>query len=179
MMVLRVESLILTVRGAKVLLDSDLAKIYGVSTARLNEQVRRNIDRFPGDFAFQLTREEFKNLISQIATSSSGHGGRRKLPHVFTEHGAIMAANVLRSKQAVQMSVFVVRAFVRLRAIAAAHQELAAKLKELEQKVGEHDNDIQAIIKALRHLMQPPEKPKRQIGFRVEEPKVLYKPRKR
>lgn len=188
MIVPRVESLILTVRRGKVIFDSHLAKIYGVSTARLNQQVRRNLDRFPQDFVFQLTKDEFDGLMLQNATSKIGRGGRRTLPFVFTEHGAIMAANVLKSKQAVRMSVFVVRAFVRLREVAVAHHELAAKLKELEQKVGRHDADIQAIIKALRQLMQPPEKPKRQIaclpnrqgrqGFRVEEPKVLYKGQK-
>lgn len=173
----KIESLILTLRGIKVILDSDLAKIYGVTTSRLNEQVKRNRDRFPEDFMFQLAKEEF-NLISQKAISSSGHGGRRKLPLVFTEHGAIMAANILKTKRAAQMSIFVVRAFVRLREIATTHYELAEKLKELEQKVGKHDKAIQSIMEAIRQLMQPPEKPKQKIGFRVEERRRRYKTKK-
>lgn len=134
----KIESLILTIRGTKVMLDSDLAAIYGITTSRLNEQVKRNSDPFPADFMFQLTKEEF-SLISQNATSSSRHGGRRKLPYVFTEHGAIMAApkskslGMLKTKRAVQMSIFVVRAFVRLHDAAIMYGELAEKLKELER----------------------------------------------
>lgn len=173
----RIEPLILTVRNQKVILDNDLARIYGVATSRLNEQVRRNIERFPEDFAFQLTMNEY-NLISQNATSSVSHGGRRKPPTVFTEHGAIMAANVLKTKRAVQMSVFVVRAFVRIREVMITHRDLADKLSELERKVGEHDVHIQAIINAIRELMTPPDPPKkRPIGFGVEEPKVKYRTR--
>jgi len=122
----KIAPLIYEIRGERVILDSDLAQIYGVSTTRLNEQVKRNADRFPADFAFRLTRTEMANLMSQIAISSSKHGGRRKLPFVFTEHGAIMAANVLNSKEAVQMSVFVLRAFVKLRETLATHLELGA-----------------------------------------------------
>src|SRR5713226_4081752 len=122
----RIERAIYVIRGEKVMLDSDLEALYGVSTARLNQQVNRNIERFPEDFMFQLTNEEFKK----------GRGGRRKLPLVFTEHGAIMAANVLNSKRAVRMSVFVVRAFVKLRETALQYKELAAKISELERKVG-------------------------------------------
>jgi hypothetical protein len=168
-----IERQIIVCRGARVILDENLSAIYGVSTKRLNEQVRRNRDRFPEDFCFQLTGKELESIRSQIATASKRNV--RYPPLVFTEHGAIMAANVLKTKRAVEMSVFVVRAFVRLREVALAHQELAAKLNELEQKVGRHDADIQTIIKALRQLMQPPEPPKRPIGFRVEEPKVLYR----
>jgi len=171
----RIEPLILTVRGQKVILDNDLARVYGVTTSRLNEQVKRNIERFPEDFAFQLTTDEHK-LISQNATSSVSHGGRRKPPTVFTEHGAIMAANVLRTKRAVQMSVFVVRAFVRIREVMTERRDLAEKLAELERRVGQHDEHIQAIIKAIRELMTPPEPPpKRRIGFGVEEPKAKYR----
>jgi len=132
----RIERAIYVVRGQKVMLDSDLAALYGVSTARLNQQVNRNVERFPEDFMFQLTIEEFKVLMLQIATSKKGRGGRRKLPLVFTEHGAIMAANMLNSKRAVRMSVFVVRAFVKLRETALRYKELAAKITELERKVG-------------------------------------------
>ena len=165
----RIEGLILLVRGERVILDADLARLYGVSTGRLNEQVRRNAARFPEDFVFRLTAEEFADLKSQSATSSSGWGGRRKLPWAFTEHGAIMAANVLNSPRAVQVSVFVVRAFVRLRRMLAQHKELAAKLTELESKLERHDREIAAIIDAIRALMEPPpQPPSKPIGFQSE-----------
>ena len=179
----QIESRIRTVRGHKVILDSDLAEVYAVTTKALNQAVRRNLERFPEDFVFQLQKNEFDslalqnataNLRSQIVTSRFQHGGRRKLPYAFTEHGAIMAANVLKSKRAVQMSVFVVRAFVRLREVAITQRELAEKLKELELRVGNHDTDISAIIDAIRQLMTPPDPPKRRLGFEVKEPKVRY-----
>jgi phage regulator Rha-like protein len=129
----RVEKAILLIRGEKVVIDSDLATLYGVSTARLNQQVQRNIDRFPGDFMFRLTQAEFHSLMLQNATSKA-RGGRRKLPHAFTEHGALMAANVLSSKRAVEASVQVVRAFVKLRQMLTSNAELARKLNELEKK---------------------------------------------
>ena len=158
----RVEKAILLVRGEKVILDSDLAALYGVTTTRLNEQVKRNQDRFPGDFAFRLTKDEFTNLISQSATSNTRHGGRRKLPLVFTEHGAIMAANVLNSKSAVMASVQVVRAFVRLRQMLASSAELASKLSEIERK---YDAQFKVVFDAIRQLMTPPELQRKQIGF--------------
>jgi len=170
------------VRDEKVILDSDLARIYGVETRRLNEQVRRNRERFPEDFAFQLTREEFNTLISQNATSSSRHGGRRKLPFVFTEHGAIMAANVLQSERAVQMSVFVVRAFIKMRETLAANKVLAEKLTELEKKLTSrldvHEKAILHLLSEIKKLTAPipSQEPKRRpIGFRVEEPTVRYR----
>ena len=167
----RIESLIRFVRGLRVMLDSDLAKIYGVMTIRLNEQFRRNRDRFPEDFAFQLTQEEYENLRSQFAISSS-HGGRRYLPWVFTEHGAIMLASVLNSPIAVEASVRVVRAFVQMREQLAAHKELTKKLTELENRVSGHDEAIQNLFEAIRQLIQKPEpmlpedRPK--IGFMRE-----------
>jgi hypothetical protein len=161
----RIQRIVLVVRGQQVILDSDLAALYGVETRRLNEQVRRNPDRFPADFGFQLTREEFADLKSQIATSSHAWGGKRKLPFVFTEHGALMAAGVLNSARAVQMSLYVVRAFVRLREWATGHAELIAKLGELERRVGGHDQQLKAIVQAIRQLMTPAEPPKRRIGF--------------
>ena len=174
----RIDSLILTIRGHKVILDSDLASAFGTTSKRLNEQVRRNQVRFPEDFCFQLSDDEWKSLQvlrSQIATLKTGSGtGRKYLPYVFTEHGAIMAANVLHSLRAAQMSIFVVRAFVRLREAARTYRELASKIDELEQKLGKHDSDIHMIVNALRKLMEPPVKPKRQIGFRVEEPRASY-----
>lgn len=162
----QIEPLIHAIRGESVILDSDLAALYDVPTRILNQQVKRNRARFPGDFCFQLTREEFENLKCQFGTSSS-YGGRRHLPYVFTEHGAIMAANVLNSPRAVEVSVFVVRAFVKLRELALSHKELAKKLTELEKKVGTHDDAIREIIAAIRKLMTPPvePKPKRRIGF--------------
>jgi hypothetical protein len=127
-----VEDLIHTLRGQRVILDTDLAQVYGVLTWRLNEQVKRNQERFPADFMFQLTDEENKSLTSQFAMSKKGRGGRRTLPYAFTEHGAIMAANVLNSPRAVQMSVFVVRAFVKMREMLGDNRHLAEKLAELE-----------------------------------------------
>ena len=146
------------------MLDADLAELYGVETKRLNEQVSRNSERFPEDFMFQLTVEEFANLKSQFATSS--WGGRRKLPYVFTEHGAIMAASVLNSQRAIEISVHVVRAFVHLRELVSTHKELSQKLNQLERKVGAHDRAIAKLINAIRQLMAPSDpKKKRPIGF--------------
>jgi hypothetical protein len=159
--------LVKTIRGQKVILDADLARVYGVPTRRLNEQVRRNADRFPPDFVFQLTSEEFKILISQNATSSSGYGGRRKLPLAFTEHGAIMAANVLKSKRAIQMSIIVVTTFIELRRALLGDSELAAWLRELERKVSNHDKDIRILFSAIKSLIAPPERPRRKVGFEV------------
>jgi len=184
---------IVLLRGRKVILDSDLARLYGVTTKRLNEQVRRNLDRFPDDFAFQVTQEEIEslrlqnatsnedpNLRSQIATSSgsepenlrsqnatSRHGGRRYLPYAFTEHGAVMAASVLNSPRAVEISVYVVRAFIRLRELLSTHAELSQRLAELESKVDNHDQEIATLIDAIRQLMRTPDDPRR-IGFRAE-----------
>jgi hypothetical protein len=153
----------LIIRGNRVLLDSDLAALYEVETRRLNEQVRRNRSRFPPDFIFELTAPEFANLKSHFATSS--WGGRRKRPLAFTEHGAIMAATVLNSSRAVEMTIYVVRAFVQLRHLLATDKELAQKLAELERKLATHDQAITGIIKTIRELVNPPETRKRQIGF--------------
>lgn len=161
----KVDSTILFLRGQKVILDVDLAELYGVSVKRLNEQVKRNIRRFPSDFLFRLTRSEFSNLRSQFATSSSDHGGRRYLPHAFTEHGAIMAATVLNSKRAIEMSIFVVRAFVRMREASAANRQIEAKLGELERRLESHDGDIQELVEAIRELMAPEPVNPRRIGF--------------
>jgi hypothetical protein len=150
-----IQGRIIVLRGVRVVLDRDLAVLYGVPTKRLLEQVRRNAERFPEDFCFQLERQEVANLRSQFATSSGGHGGRRYAPHAFTEHGALMAANVLNSPQAVAMSVHVVRAFVRLRQLMVDHRALAAKLAELDARVGAHDEQLAAIIAAIRQLTAP------------------------
>lgn len=167
----RIENLILLLRGQKVIIDSDLAQIYGVTTRRLNEQVRRNMHRFPADFMFQLNAEEFKNLKSQFATSSSGWGGRRKLPYAFTEHGAIMAASVLNTDRAVAVSVYVVRAFIKLRQMLAPYKELMQKLRQIERRLQAHDEQIEA-LNAIRQLMLSIEEgPKEPIGFLAEAKK--------
>jgi hypothetical protein len=167
---------IVLLRGQKVIVDADLAALYGVPTKRFNEQVRRNLERFPADFMFQLTEKEFFALRSQIATSNekpAGRGGRRYLPFVFTEHGAIMAATILNSPRAIEVSVYVVRAFVGLREMLSGHKELTIRLNELEQriehKLESHDQAITGVLHALRELMKPAEKPKRSIGFITPE----------
>lgn len=160
-----IDNRILLIRGQKVLLDSDLATLYGVEVRAFNQAIRRNKERFPSDFIFRLTAKENRALKSQIVISKTGRGGRRSLPYAFTEHGSIMAAGVLNSPRAVEMSIFVVRAFVRLRETLAAHNKLAAKFAELEQRLETHDKTISQIIAAIRKLMMPPEKPRGRIGF--------------
>ncbi len=161
---------ILILRGQRVILDSDLAAIYGVSTKRLNEQVKRNAPRFPKDFMFQLSAEEAAALRSQIATLKTGRGHHPKYrPYAFTEHGAIQAANVLNSARAIAMGVYVVRAFVKLRELLASNTALARKLDELERKYRRHDEAITAILSAIRELMEPAANPKRRgIGFTAD-----------
>lgn len=160
---------ILLLRGQRVILDAELAALYAVTTKRLNEQVRRNRKRFPDDFIFQLTADEAAALRSQIATLKTGRGQHRKyLPYAFTEHGAIMAATILNSPRAVEMSVFVVRAFVHLRELLASNTALARKLDELERKYKHHDEAIAAILSAIRELMNPPAPKRRPIGFTAD-----------
>ena len=162
---------ILLIRNQKVLLDADLAELYGVTTKRFNEQVKRNLARFPADFMFQLTEDEYAALRSQFATLKTGRGQHRKyLPYAFTEHGAIMAATLLNSPRAIDVAVYVVRAFVELRELLSNNKELAAKLAELEsrieRKLDTHDRAIAGLIDAIRELMRPPEpNKKRPIGF--------------
>lgn len=159
---------ILVLRGHRVILDRELAAIYGVSTGRLNEAVKRNAERFPEDFMFRLSAAEHATLISQIATSKPGRGGRRKLPWAFTEHGAIQAANVLNSPRAIAMGVHVVRAFVRLRELLASNRELARRFAQLEARLDKHDESITAILCAIRELMNPPAPKRRSIGFTAD-----------
>ena len=161
----RIERSILLIRGEKVMLDADLAEIYGVPTKRLNEQVRRNPGRFPPDFMFQLTDAEAKTLRSQFATSNAGRGGRRYRPFAFTEHGALMLANVLNSERAAQTSVQVVRAFVRLRQLLATNAGLSRQFAALEKK---YDAQFKIVFDAIRQLMTPPEPKRREIGFHVK-----------
>lgn len=173
-------------RGARVLLDSDLAALYEVQTKRFNEAVRRNLIKFPADFMFQLTAKEWADLRSQSATLDAAPGGRgqhrKYLPYAFTEHGAIMAANLLSSPRAIEVSVYVVRAFVRMRELAATHGDLAQRLAELEEKTEalamNHDtfsrntrSQLKQVFDALRELMTPPDPPKRPIGFIAPEDK--------
>ncbi|MGA2920433.1 MAG: ORF6N domain-containing protein [Candidatus Sulfotelmatobacter sp.] len=162
-----VESRILFLRSQRVILDADIAKLYGVPVKRLSEQVKRNQERFPSDFMFQLTDKEHEVLRSQTATSKKGRGGRRYAPFAFTEQGAIMAAGVLNSERAVQMRVFVVRAFVRLREMLATNHKLARKIDELENRLDTHDSGIQDLIEAIKELVMPPDPPRKRIGFQI------------
>ncbi len=165
---------IVVIRGQRVLLDADLAQLYEVETKKFNQQIKRNPTRFPLDFMFRLTDEEFECLRSQNVTSK--RGGRRYLPLAFTEHGAIMAAGVLNSDRAVEMSVYVVRAFVQLRAVLLDHKALADKLAALERRVSHHDNSLAEVIDAIRALMAQPKPANRPIGFTAD---VTGKPAKR
>jgi hypothetical protein len=162
-----IENSILLVRGEKVLLDSDLAQMYGVTTKVLVQAVQRNAKRFPSDFAYRLTLKEFRALRSQFVTSNSpSRGGRRYMPYAFTEQGVAMLSSVLRSERAVQVNIEIMRAFVRIRKIIAANADLARRLDELEKRVGTHDEQFVQVIRAIRDLMQPAAKPKqRRIGF--------------
>ena len=171
-----IDSIIRLIRGQRVILDSDLARVYGIPTFRLNEAVKRKRDRFPDDFLLRLTRDEFNSLTSQIAISNRGRGGRRTPPYAFTEHGAVMAANILNSDRAVQMSIFVVRAFIKMRQTLATTAAMTDKLNELEKKLAGrldvHEKAIVYVLDELRKLMQPPALPKpqrRPIGFGREQ----------
>ena len=165
-----IHSTIRNCRGVKVILDSDLAAIYGVPTFRFNEAVRRNIDKFPSDFLFQLTKEEVQSLISQSAISKTGRGGRRSLPWAFTEHGALQAANILNSPAASAMSVYVIRAFIRLRDELAANAALQKRLAVIEKTLTAHDNTLRDVILKIRPLLLPPTEPnKRRIGFHTND----------
>jgi hypothetical protein len=176
---------IVTLRGQRVIVDANLAELYDVPTKRFNEAVKRNLSKFPADFMFTLTDEEFANLRSQIATSKDqgpGRGGRRYAPRVFTEHGALMAATILSSPRAIEISVYVVRAFVRLRELATTHGDLAKRLADLESRTEalamQHNElgrntrtQLKQVFDALRELMTPPDPPQRPIGFVPQEDK--------
>jgi hypothetical protein len=170
--VIPVDKLIHEIRGQRVILDVNLARLYGVPTFRFNEAVKRNQARFPGDFRFQLGKEEFASLTSQIAISkpASGRGGRRTLPWAFTEHGALQAANILNSPHAVAMSVYVIRAFVRLREAVMANAVLEKRLTSIEKTLIGHDVALRDVIKKMRPLLlPPPEPPRKGIGFHVRD----------
>jgi hypothetical protein len=168
---------ILVIRGEKVMLDSDLAALYGVTTGNLNKAVKRNTERFPIDFMFQLDAEEVANLKFQFGISS--WGGRRRFPYAFTEQGVAMLSSVLNSERAVKVNIAIMRAFVKLRGTLDTNRELARKFDELERRVGKHDEEIAAILEAIRQLMAAPAKPRREIGFHVREKAGRYRVRNR
>ena len=165
-----IERRIYLIRGQKVLIDSDLAELYLVETRALIQAVKRNCERFPEDFMFQLTREEAQSLRSQIVISNFGaRGGRRYLPHAFTEHGIAMLSSVLKSRRAIQMNILIIRAFVRLREMLSTHQDLAHKIEGLERQQKEHGQQLEAVYSILNKLMYAPTKPPKSIGFRIEK----------
>jgi len=173
----RVAQAIHMLRGQKVILGRDLASLYGVTVGALTQAVKRNPSRFPKDFVFQLNAGELANLKSQFVISS--WGGRRALPYAFTEQGVAMLSSVLKSERAVKVNIAIMRAFVKLRETLETNRELARKFAELEERVGKHDDEIAAIIDAIRQLMAPPEKPRREIGFHVRERAPRYRTRNR
>lgn len=174
----RIAQSIHLVRGQKVMLDADLAQLYGVTTGNLNKAVSRNRARFPSDFCFRLRSDEAKRLIFQFGRSK-GRGGRRHQPHAFTEQGVAMLSSVLKSERAVKVNIAIMRAFVKLRETLDSHRELGHKFAELQSRVGKHDEEIAAIIDAIRRLMAPPVKPRREIGFHVRETAPRYRSRSR
>jgi hypothetical protein len=174
----RIAQSIVLVRRQKVMLDFELARLYGVTTGNLNKAVKRNHDRFPEDFMFQLEAEEADHLMFQSGISKQ-RGGRRHLPYVFTEQGVAMLSSVLKSDRAVKVNIAIMRAFVHLRQSLESNRELARKFVELKKRVGKHDEEIGAIIEAIRQLMAPPEKPRREIGFHVRETPPRYGASKR
>lgn len=170
----RIEKLIVLIRGHKVILDADLAYLYGVETRVLIQAVKRNLSRFPADFMFQLSDEEAKLLRSQIVISKKRRGGRRYLPYAFTEQGVAMLSSVLNSDRAVEINIEIMRAFVRLREVLLTHKDLARKLDALERKFESHDVHIRSLFEAIRQLMTPPQATKRKIGFLVKERAARY-----
>ena len=170
-----IEKRIFFIRGHKVMLDTDLAELYGVETFNLNKAVKRNIDRFPEDFMFQVTKDEMESLKFQFGISkTSGRGGRRYLPYAFTEQGVAMLSGILNSQRAVHVNIAIMRTFVKLRELLVTHKDLGHKLDEIERKIERHDEEISSIFQAIRNLMAPPEKPKRKIGFDLKEKQARY-----
>ncbi len=167
-----VEGKILLIRGQKVMLDSDLAELYGVETKVLIQAVKRNINRFPEDFMFQLNNQEVISLRSQFVTSKSGRGGRRYNPYVLTEQGVAMLSSVLNSERAIEVNIMIMRAFVKMREMIVSHKDLARKLEELEKK---YDTQFKVVFDAIRELMTPPELERKKIGFKLKEKKAIYR----
>src|SRR6478672_4182390 len=174
----QVAKVIRVIRGEKVLHDFDLAPLYGVTTGNLNKAMRRNRERFPSDFLFQLTAAEAESLILQFGRAK-GRGGRRHRPYAFTEQGIAMLSSVLNSDRAIKVNIAIMRTFVKLRQTLESNRELAQKFSDLERRVGVHDDEITAILEAIRQLMARPEKPRREIGFHVREKAPRYRVRKR
>jgi len=166
----RIQQSILFIRDQKVLLDKDLARLYGVANGQLIRQVKRNQSRFPDDFMFRLNKDELEALIFQIGTSKpTGRGGRRTLPYAFTEQGVAMLSSVLNSQRAIEVNIAIMRAFVRLREVLATHKDLARKLEEIERQLGQHNEQFRIVFDAIRQLMAaPPDPPKRKIGYRAD-----------
>ncbi len=164
-----VERRIYLIRGHKVMIDEDLAELYGVSTKQLNQQVRRNLKRFPDDFMFQLTKQETEILRSQFVTSRSAHGGRRSLPYVFTEHGVAMLSSVLNSERAIEVNITIVRAFIRLRQLLESNEELNRKFAAVIRKLSTHDKYFQVVFNELKKLTEQPEPSRKQIGFKSDK----------
>lgn len=160
---------IYVIRNQKVMLDSDLAELYGIDTGRLNEQVKRNLSRFPEDFMFQLSDEEFKSLISQFAISNKGRGGRRKLPFVFTEHGVLMLSSVLNSQQAIQVNIQIVRIFTRLRNLLSEHTELKLEIADIKTHLQNHDKNIELVFSYIDKLIDKENQPRKRIGFKPDD----------
>jgi hypothetical protein len=165
-----IENKIYLVRGQKVMLDNDLAELYEVDTKRLNEQVKRNIDRFPKDFMFQLNEKEVDILRSQFATSSSW-GGRRTLPYVFTEHGVLMLSSVLNSPRAVQVNIRIMRIYVKIRELISLNKDILFKLEKIEKNISRHDEEIQLVFKYLKQLLNNPDPPRKKIGYKTAREK--------
>ena len=160
---------IFLIRGKKVLLDKDLATLYGVTTGNLNKAIARNPKRFPDDFMFQLTKDEFDNLIFQNGTSRSGWGGTRKLPNVFTEQGVAMLSSVLNSEIAIEVNIRIIRIFTRIREVLLTHKEILLKLEQLEKKLTDHDEEIEIIFNTLKELIKPEKKELTKIGYKIPE----------
>jgi hypothetical protein len=170
----RITSKIYVIRQIKVMFDSDLAELYDVETGALNRAVKRNIERFPDDFMFQLSMEEWERLKCQFGISKSSHGGRRNFPYAFTEQGVSMLSSVLNSKRAIEVNIAIMRAFVQIRKMAISQERIAGKIREIESRLEDHDESIDAIFEAIVQLITPDEKSKKQIGFEVKEPKAMY-----
>jgi len=168
-----IQSKIMVIRGEKVMIDRDLAELYGVETKQLKRAVRRNLHRFPSDFMFELSREEYNSLRSQFGTLKRGVHSKY-LPMAFTEQGVAMLSSVLNSDRAIDVNIAIMRAFVQLRKISSSHKQLAQKLREIEARLEDHDESVDAIFEAIQQLMRPPEKPRKPIGFEVKEPKRRY-----
>lgn len=162
-------SKIYLIRNHKVMLDVDLAELYQVDTKRLNEQVRRNLDRFPEDFMFQLTDQEWESLRSQIATSKKGRGGRRYAPFAFTEHGVLMLSSVLNSERAIQVNIQIMRIYTKIKGMVLDHKDILLKLEKLERKISKHDENFKVVFTYLKELLNPATEPLRRIGFKRKE----------